>query len=92
MLHNHMIQETARVTGQLSPLPTRLIVNLAHLYQLRLPCVPKRSIICACINIINDGKHDLQVTKHMFITSLTLMSLKDGDQSLPNIIISIQTN
>ncbi|MPC79514.1 hypothetical protein E2C01_074044 [Portunus trituberculatus] len=57
MHHNHMIQETARVTGQLSPLPTQLIVNSAYLYQLGPLCVPTWSIVC--IIIINDGKHDL---------------------------------
>ncbi|MPC54152.1 hypothetical protein E2C01_048059 [Portunus trituberculatus] len=53
MRHNHMIQERAWVTRQLSPLPTRFIVNSAHLYQLGPLCGPMRPIVC--INIINDG-------------------------------------
>ncbi|MPC94956.1 hypothetical protein E2C01_090148 [Portunus trituberculatus] len=64
MHHNYMIQETARVTGQLRPLPTLPIVNSVHLYQLRPLCVPTWPIVF--INIINDGKHELQVAKHVY--------------------------
>ncbi|MPC45174.1 hypothetical protein E2C01_038864 [Portunus trituberculatus] len=39
MRHNHTIQETARVTAQLSPLPTRPIVNSARLYQFGPLCL-----------------------------------------------------